>query len=222
MKRASASAPAFGAELNGLEISSYLSQAKPTLGETYIVSTGSSTTSLLASTETAVALQLQAATSTVDPTSVGGLTGSSASRLQSDLNTFKNLWTRSETVAMAQQYGQVASTCPSSTTLAYVAISDDDLIDTSTPTSSLQRFSTTIAALELLVVVALPGDAYQSITADWAATMFLAFLAVGFAALIAALPYAAVSGFNIKQKATCDAEDITDAGVLSQHVCVCV
>ena len=156
----------FGTELDGSTLSSYLSQAKPTLGETYIVSTGSSTTSLLASTETAVALQLQAATSTVDPTSVGGLTGSSASSLQSDLNTFKNLWTRSETVAMAQQYGQVASTCPSSTTVAYMAIDPNYGVSASTPSSSIQRFVTTIADLELVIVVALPGDSYRGQAAE--------------------------------------------------------
>ena len=64
------------------------------------VSAGSSTT-LLASTELDVGIRLQSSSSVVDPASVGGLTGASASSLLSTLSTFDNLWDQSESVSTA-------------------------------------------------------------------------------------------------------------------------
>ena len=126
----------FGAELDGRTLSNQLTKGKPTRGEMYLVYTGGSVDTLLATTEQQLQATLESA-EPVDPASVGGLTGASAANLESSFGSFSTMYARSESVSMAESYGQVAQRCPSRTTNAYVAVEDEFL--SSHPSSSLQR-----------------------------------------------------------------------------------
>ena len=158
MVHESTSNAVFGGELDGRTLRLHLNKGKPVEGEIYVVATGSSGETLLTSTEASVQAQLNSTTA-VDPASVGGLTGSSASILQTTLNTFTNLWLRSTTVSMADTYGQVSSRCPSSTTAAYIALDNGKDLFSDQPSTSLQRYQTTDQS-QLLLVNALHNDAY--------------------------------------------------------------
>ena len=84
-----------GGEMDGRTLSEWLSKGKPVEGEIYVVSTSNSEETLVSSTEASAQAQLQSLFA-VDPGSVGGLTGSSAQTLQSQLGTFTSLWSKSE------------------------------------------------------------------------------------------------------------------------------
>ena len=182
MVHESTSNAVFGGELDGRTLRSHLNKGKPVEGEIYVVATGSSGETLLTSTEASVQAQLNSTTA-VDPASVGGLTGSSASTLQTTLNTFTNLWLRSTTVSMADTYGQVSSRCPSSTTAAYIALDNGKDLFSDQPSTSLQRYQTTDQS-QLLLVNALHNDAYSS----HIASAFFMTLCAGMIATIAIIP----------------------------------
>ena len=149
----------FGGEMDGRTLSTYLSAGKPVHGEIYVVSASGSTATLVAATEASVQPQLQS-TVAVDPSVVGGLTGSSASALVSRWSSFSNLWARSATVSVAASYGQVADRCPSSSTAAYIAIQADlGVLSDESPSISLQRYNTT-DQLQLLIAASLHEDTY--------------------------------------------------------------
>jgi hypothetical protein len=150
----------FGGEMDGRTLSALLNPGKAVEGEIYVVSTTDSVETLLATTETSAQASL-ASNVTVDATTVGGLTGSSASELQSTLSSFSQLWSRSASVSMAESYGQVAEHCPSSTTAAYIAVAAEDEYMSSRESISLQRFNST-GQLQLLLVSALPKDLYST------------------------------------------------------------
>ena len=187
----------FGGEMDGRTLSSRLNPGKATEGEIYVVSTTNSVETLLATTETSVQAQLQSNV-TVDAESVGGLTGSSALELQSSLSSFSQLWSRSASVSMADSYGQVAQRCPSSSTAAYVAIADGgEWLSSgsewlsSRESVSLQRANTT-GQLELLLVSALPKDAYSSFILPCTyATIVLGFLFFATICCVLLLPHLA-------------------------------
>ena len=151
-----------GGEMDGRTLSDWLTKGKPVEGEIYVVATSSSQETLVASTEASAQAQLRSA-SNVDPGSVGGLTGSSAQMLQSQLGAFASLWLHSETVTMADSHGLVSQRCPSSAATAYVAIGcttarEDgislhvDRIGKWDQAISLQRLATTSSELQLLLV----------------------------------------------------------------------
>ena len=117
----------FGGEMDGRTLSTNLQAGKPVEGEIYIVSTTGSVETLLTTTEVDASQHLRS-TSVVDAASVGGLTGDSASILQSDRDSFTNLWTHSSTVEDAESRGYVSQRCPSATTNAYMSIEHVDHI----------------------------------------------------------------------------------------------
>ena len=152
----------FGGELDGRTLGSWLAKGKPVEGEIYVVSTSNAVETLIATTETAVQSQLYS-TALVDAGSVGGLTGSSAQALQTELGSFSTLWSHSATVAMAESQGFVEQRCPSNTSTAFIAIGCDKARETGfaldlrsirdpQPAISLQRLETTAADLKLLLV----------------------------------------------------------------------
>lgn len=149
----------FGGEMDGRTLSNQLNKGKPIEGEMYIVSAGAAET-LVATTETSVQPQLQR-TSSLDPTSVGGLTGSSSATLQSSRDSFTNLWSGSATVAEADTAGYVATRCPSETTNAYVSIQNTAGVFESNPSVSVKHFTST-SGLQLLLVSAIEEDTYNS------------------------------------------------------------
>ena len=139
-----------GGEMDGRTLSNVLAEGKPVEGEIYVVSTSNSEETLVSSTEASAQAQLQSLLA-VDPGSVGGLTGSSAQTLQSQLGTFTSLWSKSESVSMADSHGLVSQRCPSEASVAYVAVgSEQEFVSTQTP-ASLQRFNTT-SMLQLVLV----------------------------------------------------------------------
>jgi hypothetical protein len=152
----------FGGELDGRTLGSWLAKGKPVEGEIYVVSTSNAVETLITTTETAVQSQLYS-TTIVDAGSVGGLTGSSAQALQTELGSFSTLWSHSATVAMAESQGFVEQRCPSNTSKAFIAIGCDEARETGfaldlrsirdpQPAISLQRLETTAADLKLLLV----------------------------------------------------------------------
>ena len=181
MVHESTSNAVFGGELDGRTLRSHLNKGKPVEGEIYVVATGSSGETLLTSTEASVQAQLNS-TIAVDPASVGGLTGSSASTLQTTLNTFTNLWLRSTTVSMADTYGQVSSRCPSSTTAAYIALDNGKDLFSDQPSTSLQRYQTSDQS-QLLLVNALHNDAYIDFI-SWCSVMTIILSTVATSLLI--------------------------------------
>ena len=140
-----------GGEMDGRTLSDWLTKGKPVEGEIYVVATSSSQETLVASTEASAQAQLRSA-SNVDPGSVGGLTGSSAQMLQSQLGAFASLWLHSETVTMADSHGLVSQRCPSSAATAYVAIASKQGLFSSQQPSALQRLNTTSNQLQLMMV----------------------------------------------------------------------
>ena len=210
VERSNINQPAFGAQMAAaLKMSTQLSKGKPVEGEVYVVSTTGSTTTLLSSTEANVALQLQAASSDVDPASAGGLTGLSASSLQSSLSTFDNLWSRSESIATATEHGQLAMRCPSSTTTAYIAIAPDP--SSSTPSTSLHRFDSSMKDLDLMLVTTLPSNAYGLCsTLERAVTICLCVAASILAIALGMLPYLVIHGHNQDQQLDKKSDDPTD------------
>jgi hypothetical protein len=144
----------FGGELDGRTLSQKLVAGKPVEGEIYVVSVDNAgVETLLAATEASVHSHLIRIR--VDPDSVGGLTGSSASSVEQSLGSWSSLWSRSESVLMAESYGYVSHRCPSNTTGSYVAISggngylSGDFSQKSA--TSLQRFNT-FSGLQLVLV----------------------------------------------------------------------
>ena len=76
----------FGGELDGRTLSQKLTAGKPLEGEIYVVSVDKSgAETLVAATEASVQSQL-ASSVVVDPASVGGLTGSSATSVEQSLS----------------------------------------------------------------------------------------------------------------------------------------
>ena len=140
----------FGGEMDGRTLSTNLNHGKPVQGEIYVVSAAESSNTLVAATESTVESQLHSSLR-VDPTSVGHLTGSSASSLELSFGSFSQMWSRSLNVPLADSYGQVAVRCPSSKSGAYVAIGAGDSVYSSIQSSSLQRFQTD-TSLQLLLV----------------------------------------------------------------------
>ena len=152
-----------GGELDGRTLSALMSKGKTSEGEVYVVSTSNSVETLLASSEASAQAHLLS-TSAVDPGTVGGLTGSSAQTLQSQLGTFTSLWSNSDSVSTAEMHGLVSQRCPSSTSAAYIAIGCRKARQTGFTIApdlekeqsiSLQRLSTTSSDLQLLLVCAL-------------------------------------------------------------------
>ena len=137
-----------GGEIDGRTLSTWLSKGKPVEGEVYLVSTSNSEETLIASTEASVQAQLWSATA-VDPGTVGGLTGSSAQALQSQLGTFTSLWLNSESASIADAHGLVTQHCPSAASTAYIAIGPEKQLFSSQPASAIQRFNTS-SMLQLL------------------------------------------------------------------------
>ena len=145
----------FGGELDGRTLSQKLAPGKPVQGEIYLVSVDDSgAETLVAATEASVQSQL-ASSVAVDPASVGGLTGSSAASVRQSLSSWSSVWSRSETVSMAESYGYVSQHCPSDSTGSYVAISAGDEYFSSKSATSLQRFDTT-SSLRLMLVFTRP------------------------------------------------------------------
>ena len=149
-----------GGEMDGRTLSTLLVEGKPAQGEIYVVSTSNSQETLISSTEASAQAQLLSS-SAVDPGSVGGLTGSSAQTLQSQLGTFASLWSNSESVSMADSHGLVSQRCPSSASNAYVAIGCKAAraggmsipeIGTYDQAISLQRLSLASSDLQLMLV----------------------------------------------------------------------
>ena len=149
-----------GGEMDGRTLSEWLSKGKPVAGEIYAVSTSNSQETLILSTEASAQAQLLSS-STVDPGSVGGLTGSSAQTLQMKLGTFTSLWSNSETVFMAEANGLVTQRCPSDTSAAYVAIGCKSArqagmsildINNMEQAIALQRLTLTSSDLQLMLV----------------------------------------------------------------------
>lgn len=159
MMRESTQNAVFGAELDGRTLRKRLNDGKPVKGEVYIVSSTDSTETLVTTTESSAQSQLQSSVM-VNPSSVGGLTGSSASALQAAYSTFGLIWERSESVSLAERYGQVAFNCPSPMN-AYVstAATPEFQLLSDNPSVSLQRYNTT-TTLQLLSVSAIQDDAY--------------------------------------------------------------
>ena len=151
-----------GGEMDGRTLSQWWLNGKPVQGEIYLVSTSNSEETLIASTEANTQLKLQNP-SPVDPGSVGGLTGTSAKMVQSQLGSFGSVWSRSASVAVAQSHGLVSQHCPSSTTSAYIAIGCESARETSfgidlssmwkdEPSISVQQLDTPSNELQLLLV----------------------------------------------------------------------
>lgn len=142
----------FGGELDGRTLGSWLAKGKPVEGEIYVVSTSNAVETLIATTETAVQSQLYS-TTIVDAGSVGGLTGSSAQALQTELRSFSTLWSHSATVAMAESQGFVEQRCQSSneSTAVYIAVAPYTF--SSQPASAIQRFHS-LSHIQLLMVCA--------------------------------------------------------------------
>ena len=139
-----------GGEVDGRTLSALLSKGKTSEGEVYVVSTSNAGETLLASTEATAQAQLLSS-SAVDPGTVGGLTGSSAQTLQSQLGTFTSLWSNSESVSTAEMHGLVSQRCPSSTSAAYIAISSEKQLFSSQPSSAIQRYNTS-STLQMILV----------------------------------------------------------------------
>ena len=149
----------FGGELDGRTLGQKLAPGKPVQGEIYVVSVDSlGIKTLVASTEASVQPQL-ASSVAVNPDSVGGLTGSTATSIEQSLGSWSSLWAWSETVSMAESYGYVSQHCPSDSTGAYVAISaGSEYLSSdfsSKSATSLQRLDTT-TGLRLLLVCLTP------------------------------------------------------------------
>ena len=144
-----------GGEMDGRTLSTLLVEGKPAEGEIYVVSTSNSQETLISSTEASAQAQLLSS-SAVDPGSVGGLTGSSAQTLQSQLGTFASLWSHSESVSMADSHGLVSQRCPSSASNAYVAIGSQQQLFSSQSPAAVQRFNTTSTLQLTLVTQQLP------------------------------------------------------------------
>ena len=156
MVHESANNVVFGGELDGRTLSIALSKGKPEQGEIYIVSTSNLEETLVATTETSVQTQLYSS-SAVDTGSVGGLTGSSAQTLQTQLGSFATLWSNSETVTLAESNGLVSQRCPSApsdqvdSVRAFIVIDPQEKAFASQQPSAIQRFNTS-SDLQLLMV----------------------------------------------------------------------
>ena len=146
-----------GGEMDGRTLSEELAKGKPAHGEVYVVSTSNAQETLVASTEASAQSQLLSP-SAVEAGSVGGLTGTSAQTLQSQLGTFTSVWSHSASVSMAEEHGLVSQRCPSNTSAAYIAIGPEKRAFTSQQTSSLQRLNNTDLQLLLVTKRHSPAD----------------------------------------------------------------
>ena len=188
----------FGGELDGRTLRAWLLPGKPTLGEIYMVATSNLSETLVTSTETSIESKMFTS-STVDPSTVGGLTGSSANTLQSQLGSFTTLWSQSATVSMAESHGLVSHRCPALNTAAYIAIGcktasesgftfHPTTVENPLPSISLQRLTTTATDLHLVLVNVMAEAEYtagiQTAVVVSLSCSCLAFLASLFLALI--------------------------------------